>query len=37
MSTWLRKRGEEKFLMGYVVRRRGNERSFGDDMNWEKR
>jgi hypothetical protein len=28
MSTWFRKRGDEKSFEGHVVRRRGDERSF---------
>jgi hypothetical protein len=30
VSMWLRKRGDKSVFKGHVVRRRGDERSFGD-------
>jgi hypothetical protein len=37
VSMWMRKCGNEKSCHGYVVRRRGDERSFGDHVIWERR
>jgi hypothetical protein len=37
-STWLTKRGDEKFILrGLLLRKRGDERSFGDHVNRERR
>jgi hypothetical protein len=29
-SMWMRKRGDEKFVEGHMVRKRGDKRSLGD-------
>jgi hypothetical protein len=35
MSMWMRGKGDETFFKGNVVRRRGDERSFGGHVNQE--
>jgi hypothetical protein len=36
MSMWMRKKGDENFFKGNVVRRRGDKRSFGGHVSQER-